>query len=160
MKFEHSVRYDAPMGDVYAMLTDRGFREKATWAQDSITVDVEIDGPADSPSVKIDMAQKLTGLPAFAKSIAGEKTRAIQTEEWHDGEWADFSVDSPPMPISIRGTRRLVADGDGTLDTFDGEARAKLPLVGKKIEQLIADRLKGGWDTEHGVGVAWLAGDR
>jgi hypothetical protein len=156
MKLEHSVRYDAPIADVYAMLTDPAFREKATWAQGSISVDVEVDGP----NVTIDMAQELTDIPSFAKPIAGEKTRAVQAEVWHDGEWADFSVESPPMPIGIRGTRRLVADGDGTLDTFDGEARAKLPLVGKKIEQLISDRLRDGWDTEHGVGVAWLAGER
>ena len=36
MKLEHSVRYDAPIADVYAMLTDPAFREKATWAQGSI----------------------------------------------------------------------------------------------------------------------------
>lgn len=155
MQLEHSVRYDAPMADVYAMLTDPGFREKASWALGSVKVDVQVD----EPSVRIDMTQKLTDIPSFAKAIAGEQTRVVQTEEWHDGEWADFSVASPPMPVGIHGTRRLVADGDGTLDTFDGEAKAKLPLVGKKIEQLLGDRLKAGWDTEHGVGVAWLAGE-
>ena len=156
MKLTHSVRYDAPLPDVYAMLMDATFREKATWAQGSISVDVHVE----EPTVKIDMTQKVTGLPSFAKPIAGEKTRAIQAEDWHDGEWADFSVESPPLPIAVRGTRRLVADGGGSLDTFEGEAKAKLPLVGKKIEQLLTDRLKDGWDTEHGVGVAWLAGER
>ena len=40
MKLEHSARYDAPIADVHAMPTDPGSREKATWAQGSISVDV------------------------------------------------------------------------------------------------------------------------
>ena len=156
MLLEHSVRYDAPLADVYAMLTDPDFREKAAWAQGSISVDVQIDGP----SVTIDMAQELTDIPSFAKTIVGEKTRAVQAETWHEGVWADFSVTSPPLPIGIKGTRLRVVEGDVTLDTFEGEAKAKLPLVGKKLEKLLAERLTDGWNAEPAVGVAWLAGER
>ena len=156
MLLEHSVRYDAPLADVYAMLTDPEFREKAAWAQGSISVDAQVD----APSVTIDMVQRLTDIPSFAKPIVGERTRAVQEETWHDGEWADFSVSSPPLPIGIKGTRRLVVDDDGTLDTFEGEAKARLPLIGKKLEKLLSDRLKDAWNTEHGVGAAWLAGER
>lgn len=104
MKLTHSVRYDAPVADVYAMLTDPDFRERASRAQDALEVSVTIPG----------------------------------------------------QPGSISGTRRLVADGQATLDTFDGEATARIPLVGGKIEKLIGDKLKNGWDIEHGVGIEWL----
>jgi hypothetical protein len=63
-------------------------------------------------------------------------------------------------PSQVRRVRRLVADGDGTLDTFAGESKVRIPLVGGKIEALIASRLKDGWDIEHGVGIAWLKGER
>ena len=56
--------------------------------------------------------------------------------------------------------RRLVEDGDGTLDTFEGESRAKIPLVGGKIEKLLAEKLVLGWNVEHRAGVAWLRGER
>ena len=156
MLCEHSVRYDAPVGAVHAMLTDRAFREKASRAQGTTSVDVSVSGTM----VTIDMVQPNTDIPSFAKKIAGESTRAIQTETWSDETTADFEVASPGKPIAISGTRTLVADGEGTLDTFTGEARAKVPLVGGKIEKLVVQKLKDGWDIEHGVGVAWLEGDR
>ena len=156
MKCEHSVRYAAPVADVYAMLTDPAFREKASRAQGTTSVDVSITGT----DVRIDMVQPNTDIPSFARAIAGESTRAVQTEKWRDGTSADFSVASPGKPVAISGTRTLVPDGDGTLDTFTGEAKAKVPLVGGKIEKLVVDKLKSSWDTEHGVGVAWLEGER
>ncbi|KRF18783.1 hypothetical protein ASG90_02475 [Nocardioides sp. Soil797] len=156
MKITHSVRYDAPVAEVYSMLTDPAFREKASWAQDTTEVSVTVEGG----NVSIDMVQPNKDIPSFAKAIAGESSRAIQEEAWTDGERADFSVTIPGKPGSISGARKLVADGTGTLDTFEGEAKVKVPLVGGKIEKLIADKLKDGWNIEHTVGTAWLGGAR
>lgn len=156
MKITHSVRYDASVADVYAMLTDPVFREKASWAQDTTEVTVDVD----QATVTIDMLQPNKDIPSFAKAIAGEASRAIQQETWTGGEQADFSVTIPGKPGSISGTRRLVADEKGTRDTFEGEAKVKVPLVGGKIEKLIADKLKDGWNIEHTVGTAWLGGER
>lgn len=156
MKVTHSVRYDAPPADVYAMLTDPTFREKASWAQDADSVTVEVDGG----TVRIVMSQPNTDVPSFAKAFAGATTTVHQSEDWRDGVEADFTTDTPGKPVSIRGTRRLVADGDGTLDTFEGEAKARVPLIGGKIEKLVAEKLKDGWDTEAGLGARWLKGER
>lgn len=157
MKFEHEVRYEAPIADVYAMLTDPAFREKASWAQGVESVEVAIDGT----SVRIEMVQPNTDIPAFARAFAGATTRAIQAEKWIEGDHsAEFSVTTPGKPAGIHGVRRLVADGEATLDTFAGEAKAKVPLIGGKIESLIKDKLVDGWNTEAEIGRAWLAGDR
>jgi hypothetical protein len=156
MKCEHTVRYDAPVDQVYAMLTDPAFREKAAWALGSTSVEV----PTDGGEVRIDMVSPTTDVPAFARKIAGATTRAIQSERWRDGSVAELRLESPGKPVSVVGTRSLVPDGDGTLDTFTGEAKASIPLVGGKIEKLVVEKLVDGWNTEHGVGVAWLGGDR
>jgi hypothetical protein len=155
MKLTHSVRYDASVDDVYAMLTDPAFREKATWAQGATKVNASVKGT----EVRIDMVSPNEDVPAFARKIVGETINAIQAESWAD-RTAEFTITTPRVPAGITGTRRLVADGDGCLDNFEGEAKAKVPLVGGKLEQLMSDKLKNGWDTEHGVGIAWLGGDR
>jgi Protein of unknown function (DUF2505) len=155
MKLTHSVRYDASVADVRAMLADAAFRDRATWAQGATSVEVTVAGG----SVRIDMASPNTDVPAFARKIAGDSVHAIQAEEW-SGDEADLSITTPKVPAGIQGQRTLVADGDGCLDTFDGEAKARIPVVSGKIEKLIADKLKKRWDVEHGVGVAWLDGDR
>ena len=138
------------------MLTDPAFREKAAWAQQVESVDVTVVGS----EVRIDMQQPNTDIPAFARKIAGARIHAIQAETWNGSDTAEFSITTPSMPTGISGTRRLIADGDVTLDTFDGEAKAKVPLIGGKLESLISTKLKTGWDIEHGVGTAWLAGER
>lgn len=156
MLLTHSVRYDAPVGDVYAMLTDPAFREKAATAQGVTSVDVAVEGQ----TVTIEMQQPNTDLPGFARKIVGDTSRVIQAEEWNGADSADFSITIPGTPGSISGIRILKSDGDGTLDTFDGTATAKIPLVGGKLESLIGNKLITGWDVEHGIGTTWLAGER
>ena len=160
MKFTCSVRYDAAPAEVYAMLTDPAFRTKVMEAQSARSCDVSVD----ATTIAIDAVTPNDGIPGFARAFAGEITRSITTEKWRDGgagEWAaEFSVETPGKPSSIAGTRSLVADGDGTLDSFEAEAKAKVPLIGGKIENLIISQFKDGTAKEHVVGVAWLGGSR
>ena len=155
MKLQTSVRYAASPDQVRAMLADPAFRRAVAAAQDARSADVSIEGG----TVVLDMVTPNTGIPGFAKAFAGETTRSITREEW-TGDEATFSVETPGKPTSITGTRRLVAEGDATLDVFDAEVRAKVPLVGGKIENLMAAQFQDGTAKEHAVGVAWLAGDR
>jgi len=159
MKFTCSVRYDASPDEVYAMLTDPAFRTKVMEAQNARSCEVSVD----ASSIAIDAVTPNDGIPGFAKAFAGETTRSITTEKWREsgGERvADFTVDTPGKPPSISGLRRLVADGTGTLDTFEAEAKAKVPLIGGKIENLIVSQFKDGTAKERLVGEAWLAGQR
>lgn len=155
MKLETSVTYAASPDEVRAMLADPAFRKKVAAAQDARSADVSVEGG----TVVLDMVTPNSGIPGFARKFAGETTRSITTEVW-SGDEATFRVETPGKPTSISGTRRLVAQGDATLDVFDAEVTAKLPLIGGKIENLMAGQFKDGTAKEHAVGVAWLAGDR
>ncbi|MEO5662028.1 MAG: DUF2505 domain-containing protein [Nocardioides sp.] len=156
MKLTHQVRYDAPLADVYAMLTDPVFREQAARSQGVTSVDVAVDGG----DVRLDMEQPTTDLPGFGRKVVGETSKVVQAEAWNGADTADFSITMPPLPGGIHGIRTLKVDGAGTLDTFDGESGVRIPLIGGKLETLIGSKLKDGWDNEHALGVSWLAGDR
>jgi uncharacterized protein YndB with AHSA1/START domain len=157
MKVTHAVRYDAPVHAVWEMLSDPVFRERSTLAQGAHSVSVAVEGPR----ISIDMVNPNDDVPGFARAIAGDSLRLLQTEEWDpDALRAAFSITSAGMPGGVTGTRTLVDHGDATLDTFDGHAQVRVPLVGGKLEGLVARRLKQGWDVEHGVGRDWLGGRR
>ena len=158
MKVTHSVRYDASVEDVYAMLSDPAFRERATRAQGATSVSVAVDGG----SVTIDFRRPNDDVPSFARKLAGgDELHATQAEQWTDEDYsATMTISTAGVPAGISGTRTLVEDGDGTVDTFEGEATARIPLVGGKIEKLIAEKLHEGWDKEHVEGTAWLGGER
>jgi hypothetical protein len=155
MRVTHEVRYDASPDDVYAMLTDPAFREKAARTQGATKVEVTVE----DASVRIDMVSPNTDIPAFARKVVGASVHAIQAEEW-EGHAADFTITTPMLPAGIHGRRELVGDGTGCLDTFEGESKVRIPVIGGKLEKLFADKLAEGWDAEHDAGVAWLAGGR
>ena len=158
MLVTHSVRYAAPVEDVYAMLSDPVFRERATREQGATTVDVSIDGG----SILIDFRRPNDDIPSFARKFAGgDVLHARQSEDWADDEYsATMTIETQGVPAGVSGTRTLLADGDATIDSFEGQATAKIPLVGARIEKLIAEKFIEGWNNEHALGVRWLEGDR
>jgi Protein of unknown function (DUF2505) len=160
MKIRHEITYDAGVEDVYAMLTDPAFRQKSCDAMGVLSADISIQPKDSGALIVIDQVQPTEGIPAFAKRIAGDKTQAIQTEEWGDHANAELTVKTPGKPTQISGQLSLTNDGQRTVEAFEGEVKAKIPLIGGKLESLMADLFKAGMDKEHGAGVAWLAGER
>lgn len=142
------------------MLADPAFRARVCEAMDVADQDVRVEERGDGMSVRIDMLQRTQGLPGFARKIVGDRTRVIQSESWDDRSGADLELEIPGKPGHIRGRISLTGDGEHTVETFEGEARINIPLVGGRLEGLIEKLFVEGMDTEQGVGARWLAGDR
>jgi hypothetical protein len=60
----------------------------------------------------------------------------------------------------MTGTATLVPDERGVTEKVDMTVTVNLPLIGGKVEGLIADMLRKALDSEHTVGKEWLAGKR
>lgn len=160
MMIHHQLKYDASPDEVYAMLSDPAFRNRVCGAMDVVSCDISIDKDDEGMSVRIDMVQHTHGMPGFAKKIAGEQTRIIQSETWTAGEGADLDVRIPGKPGHVKGRITLTGDENSTVESFDGEVTVNIPLVGGKLEGLIERLFVDGMDTEQQVGVDWLAGER
>ena len=160
MKLRHEISYDAPLSDVYAMLADPDFRQASAAAMGVISADVTITPKGEGMSVLIDQVQPTEGVPGFAKKFAGETTRAVQTEEWGSPAGGSITIETPGKPTSIRGTLALSESGGRTTETLDVEVKVKVPLIGGKLEKLMADLVTAGMDKEQVAGAAWLRGER
>ncbi len=160
MKFRHELSYDASPDQVFEMLADPEFREKVCAAQDVISADVELTRSGGGFSLSIDQQQRTDDLPGFARTFAGDSTRAIQREEWADTTGATLKIEAPGKPSEISGTITLRPEGSQTVEIVELEVKVKVPLIGGKLEKLLAEKIRGGMDTEHSVGTAWLGGDR
>jgi uncharacterized protein YndB with AHSA1/START domain len=158
MKLRHEISYDAPRADVYAMLADPAFRQSSAKAMGVISADVTITPSGEGMSVRIDQVQPTEGVPGFAKKFAGETTRAVQTEEWSSPAGGTITIETPGKPTSINGTVTLAEAGGRTTETLDVEVTVKVPLLGRKLESLMADLVAKGMDKEQAAGVAWLEG--
>jgi hypothetical protein len=158
MHFRHELSYAATPDEVFEMLADPAFREKVSAAQDVVSADVAIQRTAEGFNLTNDQVQRTAGLPSFAKKFTGETTRAIQVEEWPDRHGGSLRIDAPGKPSSIQGTIALLADGDGTTEVVELDIKVKVPLIGGKLEGLLADTIRKGIVIEEEVGRAWLSG--
>lgn len=160
MRFQHTATYDAAPAEVYAMLTDPAFRERAAQAQGVVSVEVTVTAAGEGCVVEIDQVQNTAGLPAIAKKIAGDTTRAVVKETWSSPAGGTVDISVPGKPTKAAGSVSVEAVGDGSRHVTDLEVTVKVPLVGGKLEQLMADNIRQGLEAEQAVGTAWLRGER
>lgn len=160
MRFQHTTTYDAPAAEVFAMLTDPAWREKVGTAQGVVSSTVTVTPEGDGRRVVIDQVQNTAGLPAIAKKIAGETTRAVVTEVWASPTGGTIEILAPGKPTKAVGTVNLVAEGDTTRHITDLEVTVNVPIIGGRLENLMADNIRKGLEIEEAVGAAWLEGGR
>lgn len=160
MRFRHELRYDAPPETVFEMLADPEFRQRACEAQEVISVDISLDRSGDGFSLVVDQLQRTDDLPSFARTFAGSSTQAVQREEWSGPTRGTLTIEAPGKPTEAKGTITLEHDGPGTREVVELEIKVKVPLIGGKLEKLMAEKVASGMDVEHGVGVAYLEGNR
>jgi len=159
MKFRHELSYDAPPEKVYAMLASAAFRRQVCTAMEVISADVQVDPQPDGGegfTLVSEQLQNTKDLPGFARTFAGESTKVIQREVWQSSSAGSLVIESPGKPVSTSGTIRLEPSGTGTTEVVELEIRVKVPLIGGKLEKLMAEKVAEGMDLEHGVGMTWL----
>ncbi len=162
-KVSEELRYDgATIQQVSAMLADPDFRRAVCDAQGVLrnTVSVDTDtsgGGGTGMTVVVDQVQAAHGIPSFAKKFVGEEINVVQSEDWTSAEKGNIHVAIPGKPGEMKGTALLVEDPDGTTETVNLSIKVNIPLVGGKIEGLIADLLTRALRAEHRTGVTWLA---
>ena len=157
-RVRHDLVYDAPASEVLAMLHDTSFREEVCDATGVLRHDVSVTETDGRTDVRIEQVQTAQGIPSFAQKFVGDEIEIVQVERWTDDTHADVEVTIPGKPGHMRGTATLVESGGTTTEQVDLEIKVNIPLVGGKIEGLIADLLAKALRAEHRTGVTWLAG--
>jgi hypothetical protein len=147
------LRYDAPIGEVTAMLADPAFREQVLADQQVLSGSAEVT----EGTVRIEQVQSAEGLPSFATKIVGHEIRILQQETWATPDNAHVHVSLPGRPGEIEGTIELVERDGSTIEKVDLEINVRMPLIGSKVEGLVAGLLEKALDKEYATGVAWLA---
>jgi carbon monoxide dehydrogenase subunit G len=158
MKFRHELRYDAAPAQVFEMLADPAFRQSVAEAMDVISADVDLQREGDGFTLTVDQLQKTDDLPSFARTFAGDSTQAIQRETWVDASGGALQIEAPGKPTHISGTITLLPDGSGTKEVVELEIKVKVPLIGGKLEKLMAEKVQAGMDVEQQVGTTYLSG--
>jgi len=157
MRVRHQMHYQAPPDEVFEMLSDPEFREEVCTEIHSTGVRVEIDRLGSSMNVLVVHRQGTEEIPSFAKKMVGEEIVIEQHETWQTPTRAELEITTPGKPGHLRGTIVLEPDGEGTLETLEGDLKVSVPLIGAKIEGLVAGLMISAMEAEERVGRRRLA---
>jgi hypothetical protein len=159
-RLSHTLTYPATTVDkVYAMLADTTFRKAVADYQRVTDFSCDI-APSDSGmSVRLEQAHGTDRIPSFAKKLVGNEIRFVQQETWSSPSSADIHVTMPGKPGDMTGSTSLSQSGADVVQRIDLAVKVSIPLVGGKVEDLIAGFVVKAFDAENKVGVKWLRGE-
>lgn len=162
MRVTAEIHYAAEPGDVFAMLTDETFQNRKLGQTGALSWEVEIRAEGDSSIVSSRRVLPTDQIPDAFRALVGSQINISQTETWgpagSDGaRTGTLVVELGGAPIRMNATLSLSASGAGTVELVDGELKARVPLIGGKIERSAEPAVRAAIDAEERIGQAWLA---
>jgi hypothetical protein len=156
-RLTHTMVYDASLADLSAMLDDPAYREEVVSALGGSEGSVTFEQVGDTVVVVVSQVQSSDGIPGFAKKFVGDQIPLLQREGWTSADHADLEVTIPGKPGQMVGSIELAEDGGTTTETFDVVITVTIPLVGGRIDKIIADLLRKALRAEVLVGRDYLS---
>ena len=108
-------------------------------SETSLNVIIEREVPAD--------------VPKAMKKFLSDWNMVKQTEAWTGtpgkGYTCNIEVDIHGVPVTIKGTMELVPEGEGCLNNVYLEIKCGIPLVGKKLADLVGGQSKKSMREEY-----------
>jgi hypothetical protein len=156
------IRYAAEPADVFAMLTDRTFQDRKLGQTGALSWELEITTDGGGAVITSRRVLPTDQVPDAFRALVGSQIRISQTETWGQagpdgGRTGTLVVEVSGAPIRMNATLSLSASGAGTVEHVDGELKAKVPLIGGKIERSAEPAVRAAITAEERIGQAWLA---
>lgn len=158
MNFNETFTYaGADVESVYGLITDQEFRTESCANQGSTDYTVTVEEKGDGAIVTVIRTQA-ADLPEFVKRLIGSTVKVKQTEAWGgpdaDGtRKADVKVSFIGQPAEMVGTATLSSTSGGCEFALNGDVKASIPFIGKKIEPEIAKAITASLreEVEYGM---------
>lgn len=159
-RVSHTLTYPAATVDqVYAMLADPAYRTAVGEYQHVVDFACDIAPQGDGMRVRLEEAHATHRIPSFAQRLVGDEIRFVQEETWSSPAAADIRVTIPGKPGDMSGTATLTQEGDDAVERIELDVKVSIPLVGGKVEDLVAGFVGRAFEAEHEVGLRWLRGE-
>ncbi len=161
MRISETVEHAADPERVLEMLCSSDYQDLKCERSGSLEHEVVIEVEEEATTVVTRRRLPTDGFPDFARSFVGEAVDVIETQRWgpeqeDGGRTAVLTVELPRTPVHLTGSVRLEPSENGTLQTVEGELKARVPLLGGRIEQAVAPVISSAVRLEAAVGRDWL----
>jgi hypothetical protein len=134
--------YAHPFQKVWAAFTDPEFYQAKFEGIGHRNVTV-ISAGEDAGGFAIETSREVPlEVPGFLRGVLGEWNTLLQSEHWRtagDGAGSnELEISARGVPVVITGTMRLARKGKGCVNEVAITIRASVPLIGGKVEQIVA----------------------
>ena len=163
MRIRATIEYAATPAEVFAMLADRDFQDAKAKATGALEHEVSVTAKGEHTVIVSKRTMPTDDFPDFVKSMVGATLPVTETHDWGpaagDGSRrGTITVAVGNLPVGLDGTLTLGPGGEGTTQAVDGDLKARIPLIGGKVEKAAAPAIEAAIDIERTTGRAWLAG--
>jgi hypothetical protein len=162
MKISAIIDYTATPQDVFDMLADEEFQNRKCKATGALQHTVSITTRDNRTLIVSTRDLPSDRFPHFVKSMVGDTLKVTETQDWGPSV-ADGSrrgilrVEIAGAPVHLLGTLLLEAGGPGTVEEIEADLKARIPILGGKVEEAAAPAVQSAIRVEGEVGQAWLA---
>jgi hypothetical protein len=159
-RVSHTLTYPGTTVDeVYAMLADPAYRKAVSDYQQVVDYSCQVTPAGDGMRVRLEVAHATDRIPSFAQRLVGQEIRFVQDETWPSPSGAEIHVTIPGKPGDMTGTTTLTQSGEDAVQHIELAVKVSIPLVGGKVEDLVAGFVGKAFDAEAKVGAKWLRGE-
>jgi hypothetical protein len=156
------IHYSAAPATVFDMLTDKAFQDRKLSETGALSWEVRVQREGDAAVIVSHRALSTDMVPDSFRGMVGQQITIIQTERWGparpDGSrTGTLELEVGAAPVRMTATLTLTSTAGGTTESVDGELKAKVPLLGGKIERSVEPAVRSAISAEERIGQAWLA---
>jgi Protein of unknown function (DUF2505) len=122
---------------------------------------VEITPDSSGGATIVHSRSMQADVPSIAKRFVGESIRVTETHVWGPAEESGTRIGT--IHVAIEGTPMTVNGKlalNGTVETaivIAGEIKAGVPMIGGKLEEIVADVMMKAVDKESTLSGQWLS---
>lgn len=164
MRLNERLDYPAAPDHVYAMVTDKAFRDDVCEATGAVSWSVEVDNSPDGAEygAAVTVRRVLPAdVPEMMKRLVGETIEVVQTEQWEsadgDSRRAEVLVEIADQPARMIGTAVIEPAGDGASLTLEGDVKVAVPMLGGRLEKEVTKVIQSALRIEQRRGVRYLS---
>lgn len=132
--------------ELYTLLTDNAFDDELMKALNMGKEMISENKTDNGAEYKIRLTSP-DEIPAIAKKFTGDKLSYVETRIWNASKLSNTWTIAPEVKgasVEATGITEIIADGHGCLRRTKGTISVSIPLIGKKIEEMV---LKNITDT-------------
>lgn len=162
MKIELSWSLKSNPEQVYEDAIDTDYQDDKCRAAGALEFSSRVEPTAEGHKVVVQRLMPSGSVPELVKKVVGDKVDVTETIDWGPAQ-ADGSrtgqldVAMKGQPITMKGITYIRPEGGGTRVGVEADLKAKIPVVGGKIEKLGSPEIIKAIEAEERTAHEWDA---